>query len=500
MAEFAFQAVDHAGNRVAGSLAAEDIVQAAAQVRDMGYEPRHLEEAAPATEPTVEIEPVVAASGRIAPVDLTAPVADMQGTFDPEPVPVGAAMTSRMARMEPWERVGPLPPVPEPEPPVIAEIPRITAERAREMERDKPLRQRAVETLILPVFAGATLKDLAPFYRQFAALINAGLPLYQSLAALEASTKNARLKEIARAGMLRVQSGGRFSETMAEWPWIFSPMQVEMVRAAEQGGMLDSVLRQIGDYVEHDLEIRRLVGRETLYPKLVLFVAIMILGRSGFAGGQMAVVKLVLGGMGKDAYTAVDYFWDTLGFLLLVLGAIFGAVAIFRLFLFNVSGVRESCDRVKLSVPVVGKLIKMFAVARFARTFAALYRGGFATGSALEIAGSASGNAVLATAGRRAAERVNQGSTTSGALRESGLFDPLVLNMFQTGETSGGMDGMVDKVADYYEAEARAKSHQASIIFGVVVFLLLAMMIASQIFQQYGALGNGYQRELNNSD
>src|SRR5207249_3918172 len=103
-----------------------------------------------------------------------------------------------------------------------------------------------------------------------------------------------------------------------------------LVRAAEQGGMFEQVLKQIAEYIEHELEIRRKISVETFYPKFVLFVALMLLGRGGFSGGQMAIVGLVLGGMGKANYTFGNYLWDTIGFLIEILLPFLVLVAVFR--------------------------------------------------------------------------------------------------------------------------------------------------------------------------
>jgi type IV pilus assembly protein PilC len=357
------------------------------------------------------------------------------------------------------------------------------------VETEKTLRQRFLETIVYPVFSGVVIKELAPFLRQFATLIDAGLPLYQALVALENNTPNQKLKEVAREGQRQVQAGGRFSDVMAAYPWIFQPMQIAMIRAAEQGGLLDQVLRQVADYIEHEMEIRRLISHETLYPKITLFVALMILGRPGFMTGTPAVSSLVLGSMGKSLYTFSNYLGDTLGFGLLIAIPFVAAVIICRLFLFNMPGVRESYDSLKMAIPSVGKITQMFATAKFARTYAALYRGGFTAASALTIAGDASGNGVIRRAALNAIPVAEKGGLVSDALARSNALPGMALDMFRTGETTGALDQMMDRIADFYEAEGKQKSHQAAMILGVVVFLLVALLVANSIIQQYTSLG-----------
>ena len=349
--------------------------------------------------------------------------------------------------------------------------------------------QRFLEMFVYPIRSGVVMKELAPYLRQFATLINAGLPLYQSLVALESNTPNAKLKEITRQAQRQVQAGGKFSDVMAAFPWIFQPMQVAMVRAAEQGGMLDVTLKQIADYVEHELEIRRLISRETMYPKLTLFMALMILGRYGFVGGMPAFSSLIVGSMGKMTYGIGNYLADTLGFGLLIAIPVIAASIVCRLFLFNVASVRESYDAIKLAIPTIGSITRMFATAKFARTYAALYHGGFPASSALAIAGDACGNAVLKRAALNAIPEVERGGLVSVGLARSTAFPSLALDMLRTGETTGALDQMLDRVADFYEAEGKQKSHQGALIFGVAVFLIVAMIVGNAVIHQWMNIG-----------
>ncbi len=550
MPQFVFRATDRMGNTVDGNVAADTQADALSKVREMGYRPLQVQPAGSASTAASALnatQPIPGHPSNAA--TMAMPNAAALAATQPIPAPVrprlidlsssveeiaassaaqqGASsseagsnlgVSAEGEHLEPWERsVGlndlanadiasathsdgaqPTQAMPPGGPqPFTAthsahgvEGPR--ASFGSEEDRHKPFSRRFNERVIYPIFSGVVLKDLAPFYRQFATLVGAGIPLFQSLVALESSTKNPKLKEIARAGQMQVQKGGRFSDVMAEYPWICSQMQVEIVRAAEEGGMLDTSLRQLADYVENDLSIRQLISRETIYPKIVMFVALMLLGRPGFFFGTMAIVRFVLGGMGKDEYTGLSYLGDTLGFGLLCLFPFLAMVIAFRLYLFNSASFREAYDTFKTSIPVFGGLVRMFATAKFCRTFAALYRGGFPMGSALQIAGNASGNFVLRKAAYRAALAADRGGMVGDSMASSGFFNPLTVDMFRTGETSGSLDMMVDKIADYYEAEAKTKAHQAAIIFGTVLFLIVAILIAVQVISQYGGLA---QRE-----
>lgn len=392
MPQFTFRATDRLGNTVEGAVVADNEIHAMDQVRQMGYNPIGVR---PVVAPTVAVSvaPVPTqqvnvagnGTGRRRPVDLTIPVTEMPAASSMLNMYTGGSPDATMeiepaiGAKAPWERGGP---IAEPEPtvgmtpntpgatqamapldgnyrgPDLRETPRGLETRrpvSPPKEVPKSLGRRFNEVMIYPIFSGVVLKDLAPFYRQFATLISAGLPMFQALSALEDNTKNGKLKEIVRAGKRRVQAGGSFSDTMAEYPWIFEPMQVALVRASEKGGMLDQVFRQIGDYVEHEMSVRSLIKRETLYPKIVLFVLMMVQGRPGVVGGFPAIGGLFLGSMDGKPYSGMDYLWDTVGFGLSFVLPILLCVCIFRLFLFNVPGIREGWDFVQVDAPRCGQ-------------------------------------------------------------------------------------------------------------------------------------------------
>lgn len=533
MLQYRFSAVDRMGNNVDGTVSAANEALAANQIGQMGYQLIALETVAVYTEEgNGDPGPIGLTAGvpanfapapvdsRPRPIDLTQPI-DLGQEYLPSSGGYGqdsnATVEMDARPLQPWERGGPIASLPAPamtmsmSGAVIARrgmpLPGESGGSTREMPRHPgraervpadaeskpmPLSQRFMQTLIYPIFSGVVIKDLAQFYRQFATMIGAGLPIFQALSGLEANTKNAKLKKIARQGMEQVQAGGRFSDILAASPWIFKPVQVQLLRAAEEGGMLEQTLRQMAEYVEHDWEIKRLIDRETMYPKLVLFAALMILGRPFIVSPpEMALVNLVLSGMGKKEYSGAQYLLDTIGFGLLLLALVVVPYVIYRLFLFNVPRTREALDTFKNAIPGFGKMAKMFAMARFGRTMAALYRAGFGMSHALEISGDAGGNAVLRGAVQRAIPIAERGGLVSDALRSSSFFTPMTLDMFRTGETSGRLDEMLDKMADFYEAEGKLKTHQAALIFGTAVLLIVAILVGIAVISFYAGYGQG---------
>ncbi len=367
--------------------------------------------------------------------------------------------------------------------------------------RNVGLARRFAESFVYPVVSGVPLKVLAIFYRQLATMINAGIPLYQALTTLQHQTRNAKLAAITEDASRHVLEGGPLSEVMDRYNWVFNELQVEMIRAAEHGGMLDQMLNRIADYLEQELALRRLISRLTIYPKIVLFIAMMILGKSCFTDFEHpfvpALARLVLGQIGKDAYTPVDYFWDTAGFLAILGLCVFAVVAFCRLTLFQSDAARMGYERFKHAIPGFGTVSRQFALAKFGRAFGALYAGGLPLNTAIGIAGRASGSKVIGQATQRAVRAADRGATLSQAFRETQAFPHMVLDMLETGERTGNVDAMMHKVAEYLEGEAESKAHIYSNIFAVVVGLIVAMLVGYAIIRFYMGFAGGVGQAVN---
>lgn len=352
--------------------------------------------------------------------------------------------------------------------------------------------QRFAENFIYPVFSGVTLKELAIFYREFATLINAGLPLYRALGSLEGQIRNAKMREILRACQVQVERGGKLSDVFEGYPWVFSELQIEMIRAAEHGGMLERMLFRIAEYLEQELALRRLISRLTLYPKLVVLAALFILGASFFRDAMPAFSKLVVGQMGKMEYTGQDYLFDTVVPLAIAGAIIFGVVAFCRVSLFQSDAIREGYERLKLLIPGVGKLSRQFALAKFGRAFGAMYEAGLPIATAIRVAGDTSGSRMIARAIGRAITAVDRGAPLSQAFRETGVFPHIVLDMLHTGEMTGNVDAMMNKMAEYLEGDAETKANQYSHIFSMAVYLLVAGLVGFAIVRFYAGMAGSY--------
>ncbi|MGC8669508.1 MAG: type II secretion system F family protein [Chthonomonadales bacterium] len=363
--------------------------------------------------------------------------------------------------------------------------------RAVEVGAAQAAKEAVARNVIYPVASGVSLKELVAFYRQFATMINAGIPLYQSLVSLEGQCRNARLAAILRECQTHVQGGGRLSEVLERYPWVFSELQLQMIRAGEQGGMLEHMLLRIADYLERELALRRLISGLTLYPKIVLFSALFILGRSFFVDYTPAISKLIIGQIGKNSYSPMDYLNDTVFFLAEIALIAFGIMALCRILFYRSPSLREGYERVKLSLPGIGSIVRGFALARFGRAFSAMYAAGLPLNSAVRIAGDASGSYLVAASTRQAVLSAERGVPLSQALAQTGVFPNLVLDMLRTGEQSGNVDAMMNKAADYLEGEAEGKARLAAHLFATGVYLLVAGFVAFAVIHFYMAYAGG---------
>jgi type II secretory pathway component PulF len=364
------------------------------------------------------------------------------------------------------------------------------------------LTRRFQENFLFPAASGVSLKELALFYRQFATLIHAGFPLYQALVTLESQTKNRRLKEVIRASQRQVQAGGKLSDVFAAHSWIFSELQLEMLRAAEHGGILDDILHRIADYLEQELSLRRLISRLTLYPKIVVLSALFILGPKFFLDGTPAISKLIIAWMGQGSYSGAQYLMDTVGFLAIALLIGSAAVAFCRITLFQSDTARESYERLKMSLPWLGTVVRAFALAKFGRAFGAMYAAGLPIQQAIRVGGNASGSRIIARAAGRAILATERGALLSQAFQETGVFPKIVIDMLHTGEQTGNLDAMMSKAAEYLEGEAESKAHLYAHVFATAVYLTVAVMVGYAVIQfalagGYGSLGGGALDSIN---
>ncbi|MEY2474713.1 MAG: type pilus assembly protein PilC [Actinomycetota bacterium] len=313
--------------------------------------------------------------------------------------------------------------------------------------------------LHLPSFgrSGVKLKDVSVFTRQFATMINSGLSLLRALYILTEQTENKALAKVCDEVRQDVEKGSSLSQALARHPKVFNRLYIAMVRAGETGGVLDTVLMQVAATIEKQVELRSKIRSAMTYPVAVFAIVILI----------VTAMLLFIVPMFKDLYVDLG---GTLPLptrvLLLVSGLVVkffpfvillevGAAFAFKRWIQTEKG-RAAWDRLKLRVPVIGKLVHKTAMTRFARTLAVLLRSGVPILEALEITSETVGNSVVATAVKDVQAGVKQGEAINAPLQNHAVFPPMVVQMMAVGEETGALDEMLDKIGEFYEQEVEA--------------------------------------------
>jgi len=337
-------------------------------------------------------------------------------------------------------------------------------------------------SVVGPLVGQVSLSNLLFFFRQLATMLEAGVPIVQSLDTLAGQAQDAKLKVIISELKGHIEAGRPLSAGMQRYPEVFSPVMLSLLRAGEEGGFLDEALSTIADYLERDIALRALYKRVTFYPKLELGASIVIIIAANY------IIASIGGTMRLWSPLTEPMTWVVL------------TPIIVTLFLFSRVGlanarIKYNYDAVISNVPYLGSIMRELAMARFGRALGALHRGGVPINRSVQLASDACGNEWLRTKMQPASQRLQSGAGLSDTLTETEAFNPIVMNMVSTGETTGNLDKMVDKMADYYEAESEAKATQLAKIVGVCVTLLVCIYIGAIIINFWTNYGQSLKAD-----
>ncbi len=332
--------------------------------------------------------------------------------------------------------------------------------------------------LVLPSRRKVSQQQLLQLTRELGTLLGAGLPLDRSLSILGGLVEGGELSKILRSLVEAVRAGKSLAASMAEHPEVFPKIYVNMIRAGEAGGILESVLRYLTEYLESTLALKEEVKSALIYPAIlasaaglsliVMFVFVIPRFSAIFRDVNKSlplITKLVL----NLSLILSQYGW----IILLVLIGIVGA-AIF--YIRSPEGKGE-WDRLCLRAWLFGELVRKFETARFARTLSALMKGGVPLLDALGTVQGVIGNRLLARAISQVQVRVREGKGMARPLSESGLFPPLALNMIAVGEETGKLDGMLAEVANYYDQEVKRTTKRLTSLLEPALILVMGLIV-----------------------
>jgi type IV pilus assembly protein PilC len=334
-------------------------------------------------------------------------------------------------------------------------------------------------------------KSIVVCSRQFATMIDAGIPILRCLDILVGQSKDPVMRDALEQLTLDVKGGLTLNEAMAKHPHVFSKLYVNMIRAAEIGGILDQILDRLAHFLEYEAEIRGKIKSSMMYPVLVLiFSQIMLFALFTFV---LPKFKEIFSGMNVEmppvtaALFAMGDFMQAYWWMIILagIGAFFGIKSWGR----TAKG-RYQLDYMKLKLPIVGELTLKMSIGRFSRTFGTLINSGVPMMRSLEIVGETLGNSVLTGAIDQTRVAIREGQKLSQPLANSSLFPNMVTTMIDIGEESGRLSEMLVKVADFYDSEVEATVKGLTsmiepmlIIFLGVVVGFIAISIMTPIFK-----------------
>ncbi|MCU1656428.1 MAG: putative type pilus biosis protein PilC [Pseudonocardiales bacterium] len=342
--------------------------------------------------------------------------------------------------------------------------------------------------LKLPGFGGRTgLKDLAVFARQFASMTSSGLTLLRALGILEDQTSKPKLRAAVASIRADVAGGVTLSTAMAQHPDHFPPLMVNMIKAGETGGFLDEALSRIARMYEADANLRAKIKSAMTYPVIVLIFSLMLgTGVIIFIvpvfekmfrqlGGKLPLPTQIMVTMSHNMYWLLP---------LLIVGSIAG-FRMYRRAIRDNFAFRLRVDRIKLRLPVFGKLFTKLAISRWARNLGTLLGVGVPIIQALDVVGGTSGNAVVSEAMIEVRDAVRMGGQMSTPLAKHPLFPDMVVQMLQVGEETGQITDMLDKVADYYDKEVETATDSLTSALEPLLVVLLGAVIGTMVICLY---------------
>jgi type IV pilus assembly protein PilC len=339
----------------------------------------------------------------------------------------------------------------------------------------------------IPGFGGKVkLKDLAVMSRQFAVMINAGLSLLRSLTILSEQTENPVLAKVLADVRNDIETGTALSAGMAKHPEVFPPLMVNMTRAGEIGGFLDAVLLQIAENYEAEVKLRGKVKSAMTYPVVVFVIAILaVIGMLLFIVPVFAHMFSDLGGTLPAPTRVLVYLSNAMKFLAPIGVVAFIAFMVTWPKVKRLDQVRNVIDPLKLKAPVFGKLFQKIALSRFARNLGTMLRSGVPILQSLEIVSGTTGNVVLGRAIKAVQESVRNGESIAGPLTNHPVFPPMVVQMMSVGEDTGALDGMLHKIAEFYDQEVEATTEALTSLIEPLMIAVLGGIIGSMIIALY---------------
>ena len=329
-------------------------------------------------------------------------------------------------------------------------------------------------------------KDIVLFSRQFATMINSGLPLVQCLSILSQQSENPKFKETINSIRVDVEGGNSLADSLAKFPKLFTNLFISMIQAGETGGILDKIMLRLSEYLEKNDAIVRKIKGAMIYPAVVFTAAIACVVV------LLIFVIPIFAAMFKEMKMELPLPTKiVVGLSNIIMGYWWAIIGVVVLFFFALNRYKKTSkgelmiDTLLLKFPVLGDLIRKSSVARFTRTLGTLISSGVSILQGLEVTARTSGNRVVHDAIMNSRTAIAGGETITKPLKEAGVFPPMVIQMINVGEQIGGLDAMLIKIADFYEEEVDTAVDALTAALEPVMIVFLGVIVGGMVVSMY---------------
>lgn len=330
-----------------------------------------------------------------------------------------------------------------------------------------------------------TLTDLSIFSRQLSAMLSAGIPITRAIITLSRQTQNKTLALALGSISEDIESGMTLTESFAKYPKIFNNLYISMIKAGETGGLLETTLMRLSNQLHKDKKLRDDIKSATAYPKMVgifavvIFIAMLVFLVPTFEKfipnpENIPAVSAFIFGVSKSIRT---YYYIWIAVILLLVFSVYA--------FFTSKFGHDLFERVKLKIPILGKIMLKVVVARFSRTLATLVEGGVPIIKALQTAGPTSGSDMVSMAVDESIVQIEEGRGIALPLEETHLFPPMVTHMIAIGEESGTLPKLLDKIAEFYEEDVETASKQLSGVLEPIILVCVAVLVGGMLIALY---------------
>lgn len=358
--------------------------------------------------------------------------------------------------------------------------------RSQQLQVSKVKKKPAEINIRLPGSTGITTKDLVVFTRQFATMIDAGLPLVQCLEILSSQAENVEMRKVLTDVKQTVESGSTLAEALAKHPKVFNRLFSNLVAAGEAAGVLDTILNRLAAYIEKNMKLVSQIKKALTYPILVVGVSFIVtLVLLVFV---IPVFEKMFQDFGSTLPTPTQFVIDlsnwaqsNILFILIGMAAVVGGL----LWSFNNAKAKRYVDRVMLKIPIFGTVVQKVAVAKFTRTLGTMLSSGVPILDALDIVAATAGNSVVEEGLMRVRVKISEGKMMAQPLGEIPVFPPMVVQMISVGESSGALDTMLNKIADFYDDEVDAAIGTMMSLLEPLIMAFLAVVLGGLVVSMY---------------